>query len=59
MGDKVKSYSGFTGTIVNITWRSAAGSTCCYIDSVEVKTEDGMIILSCPKYLTVINENDK
>jgi preprotein translocase subunit YajC len=58
VGDKVESYSGFVGIITRVNWRSSAGSTCCYIDTVEVKSENGILILTCPTYTKIISEDD-
>ena len=54
--DKVKTTSGFTGTVVEVQFRGASGSTCSYVSSLLILLENGMLLESLPELVTVLEK---
>ena len=54
VGDRVRTLNGFEGTVKNIQYHAACGSTCSYISRVEILLENGMILESLPETVEVL-----
>ena len=54
VGDRVRTHNGFEGTVKNIQYHGACGSTCSYISRVEILLDNGMIFESLPETLKIL-----
>lgn len=58
VGDTVQIKDGSTGTVLQIYWRGAASSTVSYIGSVDIKMNDGTVLMGVePDGVKIINES--
>lgn len=54
VGDRVKTSTGWVGTVASVHYCGASGSTCSYISRVQILLDNGITVEVIPEMIKVL-----